>query len=40
LDEALRDAAQADPVGAIVRHRRCGVRFRLEFSYLLSSEDR
>jgi hypothetical protein len=32
VDEELRDPASAQPVGAIVTHRRCGATFRLRFS--------
>jgi hypothetical protein len=32
LDEELREPGSAQPVGAVVTHRRCGATFRLEFS--------
>ena len=32
VDEDLRELDNAQPVGAIVTHRRCGATFRLEFS--------
>jgi len=32
VDEELRDRGSAQPVGAIVTHRRCGVHFQIEFS--------
>jgi len=32
LDEELREPGSAQPVGAIVTHRRCGAPFRLEFA--------
>ena len=32
VDEELRGPGSAQPVGAIVTHRRCGATFRLEFS--------
>jgi hypothetical protein len=30
-DEELREPGSAQPVGAIVTHRRCGRRFEIEF---------
>ncbi len=32
VDQDLRELDSAQPVGAIVTHRRCGATFRLEFS--------
>jgi hypothetical protein len=32
LDEELPEPGSAQPIGAVVTHRRCGATFRLEFS--------
>jgi hypothetical protein len=32
VDQELREVDSAQPVGAIVTHRRCGATFRVRFS--------